>query len=178
MWKQIIWMTAFGLLGVAAFGGRQALRQPAAHAAPPAAQQAPQAENALAERLDRAVKAQEPDWKSEYKYSRREARGDKAYHGWKSGDKYVNVTTYQEPSTESAGELFEKIRRGPTGAPRRATRLDGLGDEAYLYAEVGGKTGFSEVLLRCDNLVVALQASSPQLAQRFARHLVKELRAE
>lgn len=180
MRNTIIWVMAAVLLGTATVGGWQALQPSAAHAASPAEpQQAPKAETSLAERLDHAVKSQEPNWKSEYKFSRREAQRDTSSNGWKSDDHYVNVTTYEEASTEGASALLNMIRKAPTGAPTRATKLDNLADEAYLYTEVREKkTGFLEMLLRCDNVVVALSASSPQLAQRFARHIVKEIRAK
>jgi len=96
--------------------------------------------------------------------------------GWKSGEDFVSVTTYEFTSAAEAAELLKKTLNAPMSVPVRTITLTQFGDEAYLQPSGHStKEGHTQLFFRKGNFVLIMSASKPGLVQRFARHMADEI---
>jgi hypothetical protein len=66
--------------------------------------------------------------------------------------------------------------KAPVSVHSETVKLNNLGDEAYIREHgLYSKPGTTSRFLRRGNVMVVLSASSPQIAKRFAKHIVDEI---
>lgn len=132
----------------------------------------------LFERIIRAVKEKEPDWKIAQRDERKGAENKYFAHGWTLGDEYVSTSTHQITDSTQAIREMQDFLRSPVSAPVRRWRVEGLGDEAYCIGDSPyGKKGAGTLIVRRVNILIRLDASSLETAKRFARHMLDEVDA-
>lgn len=90
-----------------------------------------------------------------------------------SDEDLVSTTTYELASPEEAAEMLKKSLDAPMSVPVQTINLTQLGDEAYMRLNKYAKE--ADLFFRKGNVVIIMSASTPGLAQRFARHLANEI---
>ncbi|MBZ5498628.1 MAG: hypothetical protein LAP85_19705 [Acidobacteriia bacterium] len=90
-----------------------------------------------------------------------------AVQKWRSGKDESILTIYYLSSSPEAGRLLKMVRE--TIEPSGGGKLEGLGDEAYRWKYNDNR---GSVRFRKDNLVIIVDATSLDLADRFARHII------
>lgn len=130
----------------------------------------------VTDRFENAIKAKEPKFKLVSKHVSKNQQENSVLQGWKADEDVVSVTTYEFASAAEAAELLRKSLDAPISVPVKTINLTQLGDEAYMrlngrYA----KEGQTDLLFRKGNYVIIMSASTPGLAQRFARHIANEI---
>lgn len=130
----------------------------------------------LEDRFERAVKVKEPEFKTAGRLRRKNEQENYFLQGWRSGDELVSATTYELASAEEAAEMLKRTLNAPLSVPVQTAGLEGLGEEAYMRANSPyGKEGQAHLLFRKGNFVIVMSATSPGLAERFARHMADEI---
>jgi hypothetical protein len=130
----------------------------------------------VADRFENAIKVKEPQFKLAGKHVSKNQQENSVLQGWKSGEDFVSVTTYEFTSAAEAAELLRKTLNAPVSVPVQIVTLTQLGDEAYL--QPGGphtKDGHTQLFFRKGNFVLIMSASKPGLVQRFAKHMADEI---
>lgn len=135
-------------------------------------------EKNLLDRITGRASASEPEFKLVFK--RKPTGEDVSYNlGWKFKDDFVSVTFYEVTSTEAAATRLQLTINAPVSVITATVKLDGLADEAYIKEHGAySKPGSTSVFFRKRKFVVTLSASSPELAKRFAKHIVAEIDAQ
>ena len=129
-------------------------------------------ENRVTDRFENAIKVKEPHFKLAGKHVSKNQQENSVLQGWKSGEDFVSVTTYEFTSAAEAAELLKKTVNAPMSVPVRTITLTQLGDEAYLQPNGEGHT---QLFFRKGNFVLIMSASKPGLVQRFAKHMADEI---
>ena len=129
-------------------------------------------ENRVTDRFENAIKVKEPQFKLAGKHVSKNQQENSVLQGWKSGEDFVSVTTYEFTSAAEAAELLKKTVNAPMSVPVRTITLTQLGDEAYLQPNGEGHT---QLFFRKGNFVLIMSASKPGLVQRFAKHMADEI---
>ncbi|HYW72032.1 MAG TPA: hypothetical protein VE961_13420 [Pyrinomonadaceae bacterium] len=128
----------------------------------------------LLDRLDDGVSVKEPGFKRTAK-RQKTAEDTAALLGWTSGDDYVSATTYEYASPQEAAAQLQATINAPASVPSDIKKLN-IGDEGYERAHGAySKAGATSVFFRRGNVMIVLSASSPEIAKRFAKHLVDEI---
>lgn len=129
----------------------------------------------LVETLGDGVSAKEPGFK--IRGRRKRTKDDISnFLGWRSGEDFVSMTFYELASPQEAAERLQATLKAPVSVISETLKLDGLGDEAYIKGDGAySKPGYTSLFFRKRNVVLTLSASSPELAKRFADHLVREI---
>ena len=129
-------------------------------------------ENRVTDRFENAIKVKEPHFKLAGKHVSKNQQENSVLQGWKSGEDFVSVTTYEFTSAAEAAELLKKTLNAPMSVPVKIITLTQLGDEAYLQPNGEGHT---QLFFRKGNFVLIMSASKPGLVQRFAKHMADEI---
>ncbi len=131
----------------------------------------------VGDRFEKAIEAKEPGFKLDGKLRRKNEQENYTLLGWESEEDVVSATAYERASAQEAAEFLRKNVDAPVSIPLTTVNLTRLGDEAYMRINPGyGKgKGHTTLLFRKGNFVLVLSASSPGLAERFAKHLADEL---
>jgi hypothetical protein len=152
----------------------------------------------LSESIERTVSANEPEWRLDEDENR--ARGKLAMSVWKlqartearakeqanaqpaakKGDEaaawvepYVSVQTSEYKTEADARKALAMERVGlQIGFP---VRLEGVGDEAYIWEQTD-QLGYARIQFRRADLVVVIIAPSKDLALRFTSHVEEGVR--
>lgn len=129
----------------------------------------------LIERYEKAAKAKETGFKQVNKS--KDKRGNQEYTvlAWTKGDDFVDIDSLELNSVEEAAAAVNAAVNFPVAVPVPRTKLTDLGDEAYISITY---KGFTQMFIRKGNVYLRLNASSPKLAKRFARHLVDSIDAD
>jgi hypothetical protein len=135
----------------------------------------------VAGKFEKSIKNKEPKFKQSFK-KEKEKRGTDEYATfdwikgdaaeWKRGDDVVYVETVEFDSIEQAISQLQNFVNVPVSLPLSVTKLTNLGDEAYIMV---GHTGSTYMFIRKGKVYIRLDASSPALEKRFARHLVDSI---
>jgi hypothetical protein len=95
---------------------------------------------------------------------------------WKSGENFVDARIYESASPEEAAARLLATVNAPTAVISETTKLKNLGDEAYIRPHGAySKPGRTSLFFRKGNVMVSIYASSPEIAKRFAKHMVDEI---
>lgn len=130
----------------------------------------------VTDRFENAIKGKESQFKLTSKHVSKNQQENSVLQGWKSGEDFVSVTTYEFASAAEAAEVLRKTLNTPMSVPVRVIKLSQLGDEAYLQPnDPHGKEGHTQLFFRKGNYVLNMSASTPGLVQRFARHMADEI---
>lgn len=126
-----------------------------------------------AEKFEKAIKNKEPKFKQSFKKVKEDrGNGEYATFEWVKDDDAVYVETVEFDSIEEAVLGLKNASNVPVSVRLPKTKLTNLGDEAYI--SVGFK-GFTQMFIRKGKVYLRLNANSPALAKRFARHLVDSI---
>jgi len=135
----------------------------------------------VAEKFEKSIKNKEPKFKLFFK-TVKEKRGTDEYATiawvkgdaakWKRGDDSVDIETVEFDSTEEAVSHLQNSINVPVSVILPKTKLTNLGDEAYIMV---GHMGSTYMFIRKGKVYLRLNANSPALAKRFARHLVDSI---
>jgi hypothetical protein len=138
-----------------------------------------QPQEKLIDRLAVVVSAKEPAFKLTAKLG---SRGQDISNllGWKGlepkEEEYVSVTFYELGSASEAADSLQRHINSPTAVISPTSKLENLGDEAYISEHrVYSKPGSTSLFFRRARVVVSLTASSRSSAEQFARHIVDEI---
>src|ERR1044072_6832422 len=71
----------------------------------------------VTDRFENAIKAKEPQFKLAGKHVSKNQQENSVLQGWKSGEDFVSVTTYEFPSAAEAAELLNKTMNAPMSVP-------------------------------------------------------------
>ena len=130
----------------------------------------------VTDRFENAIKVKEPQFKLAGKHVSKNQQENSVLQGWKSGEDFVSVTTYEFTSAAEAAELLKKTMNAPMRVPVKIITLTQLGDEAYLQPNSSStKEGRTQLFFRKGNFVLIMSASKPGLVQRFAKHMADEI---
>jgi hypothetical protein len=129
----------------------------------------------LAESYDKAVKSKEPKFRQTVKSKEKRGRDEYLIFDWAKGDSSVNIESIELDSAEEASAALQAALNVPVGVGTPKTKLTNLGDEAYLNVSPHGS---AQMFIRIGNVYLRLNATSPKLAKRFARHLVDSIGVE
>lgn len=134
-----------------------------------------QKEESLLEQIAERVSVNEPAFKLVFK--RKPTAEDISNSlGWKLDDDFVSVTFYELASAESAAKNLQLTLNAPVSVISETLKLERLADEAYLKGHGAySKPGSTGLFLRRGHIQVTISASSPDLARRFAAHIVSEV---
>ena len=70
---------------------------------------------------------------------------------------------------------INNVLSAPKAVPIQRTKLTDLGDEAYISVN---EDNYTQMVIRKQNVLILLSATSPKLAKRFARHLVDSINVD
>ena len=124
------------------------------------------------DKYEKALKSKEPSFKRGHKSTEKRENSKYTTVEWTKGDDFVSVRNTEFASVEEAASAMTSALNVPKSQPRPRTKLTNLGDEAYISV---GYENYTQMIIRKDNVLILLSATSPKLAKRFARHLVDSI---
>ncbi len=125
----------------------------------------------VSDRIENVIKAKEPRFKLAGKHFSNNQEQKYVLLGWQSGEDVVSSTSYELASAQEAKEMLHKSLNGPMSVPLQTTKLTEIGDEAYMSTSNYSKEGHTNLLFCKENYFIVMSATSPDLAQRFAKHM-------
>jgi hypothetical protein len=134
----------------------------------------------LIERFEKTIKNKEPKFKGGRTGGWDELSSMlQSNVSWKFGEAYVNATVFDYYSESDAAMYFRVNYTENNSSVLRShgTKLTNLGDEAWLIItdNYNKKDGSTQIMLRKGSIHILVRATSPILAKRFARYLVREI---
>ena len=129
----------------------------------------------VSDRIENVIKAKEPKFKLAGKHFSNNQELKYVLLGWKSGEDVVSSTTYELGSPQEAEEMLRESLNAPMSVPVQVTKLTQIGDEAYMSTSNYSKEGHTNLLFCKGNYFIVMSATSPELAQRFAKHMATEI---
>ena len=124
--------------------------------------------------IERVAKDREPTCNLAHISVRKNQEENYAYLIWKCNEQEVRVDVNEYVSVEDVRITPQSLL---TANFRLATRLSGIGDEAFLLGEGSYSKGSINVIFRKGKVRMDVTAPSADVAQRFARHFADALPA-
>ena len=128
----------------------------------------------MLEKIKKAVGQKEPKFQLTQGKSTKETKRKYIAIGWKLWEDYVSVQIFDEEDEKAAQYLIDVNigKRGYTNSRCKNTQLTNLGDEAYMCISNNKHT---QILMRKRGATVFLSSTSPIVAKRFARYIMREI---
>lgn len=124
--------------------------------------------------LEQLVSRNAPEWTLIFVIVRKTAEENHTNFRWKHETQEVAISLSENASTQQARIAEESLI---TAAPRQKTRLENLGDEAYLISPSHHGTPRFDVVFRKGKVRVSIEASSADVGLRFAKYIAAALPA-
>lgn len=131
-------------------------------------QERPSVFNPSLDKLHLALTAKEPGWK----ITKKELEGNRATYRWEmeevgKAEIHIFTTGSVKEAAVALQARMDRVQVGPTA------KLDGLGDEAYVWKDSNRDTGI--IRFRKGNLLIEVNASKSAIAQKFSDYAAKAL---
>ena len=124
--------------------------------------------------LEQAVSRNAPEWTLIFVHVRKTTEENHTNFRWKHETQEVAASLSENASTEQARITPESLI---TAAPRQQTRLENLGDEAYLISPSHYGPSRIDVVFRKGKVRVSIDAPTADLGLRFAQYIAAALPA-
>lgn len=122
--------------------------------------------------IERAVRENAPEWTLIFVDVRKTTEENSTNFRWKRENQEVAVFVSEHRSTEEARITPESL---VTAAPRRQTKVEHVGDEAYLISPSPYGHPRFDVIFRRGKVRVSVEAASADVAKRMAKHIADAL---
>ena len=124
--------------------------------------------------LERAVSTNLPEWTLTFVSVRKTAEENNSNFRWTRERQDVAIALSENASAEQARITQTSLL---TAAPRHQTKLENLGDEAYLISPSPYGPPRFDVVFRKGRVRVSIEAPSPDVGRRFAEYIAAALPA-
>lgn len=122
--------------------------------------------------IERAVKDNAPEWGLIFVHIRKTEEENNTTFRWRHQGHEIAIIASEHGSTEEARITPESLI---TAAPRTQTKVENVGDEAYLISQSPYGAPRFDVVFRKGKVRVSVEADSADFAQRLAKHLADAL---